>query len=368
MRPANSLLLVLLTALLVACDQTASVLLDGRVLLVGGGTAALFDPSTDTLARAAPPVALRRGSTATVLGDGRVLIAGGADDDGVLASAELFDPQAGGFTPTGDLGVPRVFHTATRLADGRVLVTGGMRAAPGSTAEDPQSVLASAELYDPATGRWTMTGDLVHGRIGHSATSLPDGRVVIIGGGDPGGVYATAESYDPATGRFNDSGALVTARGFHTATLLHDGQVLVVGGQTGEAEGSQMLDRAERFDPATGTFEPAGVLNATRLGNTATLLLDGRVLIAGGLLATESGTFEALDSAELYDPTSGTSTPTGSMTQGRAGHTASLLEDGRVLLAGPGSAPGQEPGRYDIALSSWEIYDPSSGTFDRPRG
>jgi large repetitive protein len=287
----------------------------------------------------------RLGYTATLLLDGRVLIAGGFADGPDLARAEMYDPATGTFSPTGSTTIGRESPTATLLKDGRVLIVGG--------AGDP---IDTAELYDPATGKFTLTGSPVVGRQFHTATLLKDGRVLIIGGGETN----TAELYDPATGKFSLTGSMAAVRGFQTATLLADGRVLVAGGRTVGPGGSLADDvaTAELYDPATGEFSPTGSMSRPRESHTATLLPDGRVLVAGGDTVQQVTTRtngDTSSTAELYDPSTGTFSPTGSMISGSANHTATLLKDGHVLIVRTGLNSG--PTRA-------ELYDPASGTFD----
>jgi len=196
------------------------------------------------------------------------------------------------WTATGNMIEPRTGHTATLLADGRVLVAGG----GGSV------TLATAELYDPGTGSWTATGSMSGGRILHTATLLPDGKVLVAGGADSIGetsvnALASAELYDPSTGSWTATGNMTQPRARHTATLLPDGKVLVVGG-SGSGSGTDSLISAELYDPSTGSWTATGNLNEARTYHTATLLPDGKVLVAGG--HGSSGPLMA--SAELYDP------------------------------------------------------------------
>ena len=295
----------------------------------------------------------RANATATLLSSGRVLIAGGTDGGNVgnystartLDSAELYDPATGKFSPAGSMATTRFSQTATLLPNGCVLIAGGY---------DGANALASAELYDPATGKFSPTGSMTTRRGNQTATLLPDGRVLVAGGYDgpiagygPTGWLASAELYDPSTGRFSSTGSMTTARDGQTATLLPDGRVLVAGGY----DGTDNLASAELYDPATGKFGPAGSMAAARASHTATLLSDGRVLLVGGLDGTAT--------AELYDPATGRFSPTGSMAADRFSQTATLLPDGRVLVVG-GLKP--EPDKYWYVASA-EMYDPVSGKF-----
>jgi len=264
----------------------------------------------------------RAGNTATLLPDGRVLFAGGWDASGpqydFLSSAELYDPKTGSFSPTGSMSRFRYDPTATLLRNGRVLVAGG----------DSDT----AELYDPATGKFSQTGTMSASRHSATATLLPDGRVLIAGGGDgcgPTGCtsLASADIYDPATGQFSPTGSMAKARYSHTATLLSDGRVLIAGGSPGPS-GTTMAE-AEVYDPATGKFSPVGPMSVAREDAAATILKDGRVLIAAGQ-SDSSG----LASVELFDPATGSFTSTGSLWNNHASPTATSLQDGRVLVEG----------------------------------
>ena len=266
-----------------------------------------------------------------------------------LGLAACSVPRVGSFVPTGSLITGRSSHTATLMQDGRVLIAGGEQdtlKGNGNTT----TYLASVELYDPTSGKFSLVESMTTPRSGHSATLLSDGRVLIAGGYDGVGnaPLASAELYDPTSGKFSLVGSMTTPRSSHSATLLSDGQVLITGG-AGPVSGSDpALASAELYDPKTGTFSPTRSMSRPRLGNTATLLLDGRVLVAGGYVGTLYN--PGFDSAELYDPKSGSFSPTGSMSESRALLTGTLLRDGRVLIA-------------DDTDGSADLYDPKTGTF-----
>jgi Galactose oxidase, central domain/Kelch motif len=301
--------------------HTATLLPDGHVLITGGGpaswagagaylaTAEIYDPSTGTFSATGSMSTPREDHTATLLRDGRVLIIGGNDvGSHTTASAEIYDPRTGAFTPTGSMATARGFHTATLLADGRVLVTGGDAAAW----DDSGPFLASAEIYDPKTGMFTTTGPMKTGRAHHAATLLADGRVLITGGtpGRAGGngsgttSLTAAELFDPATGKFSLTGPMTQGRVYHTATRLADGRVLVAGGcDNGRAYATCLfLASAEIYDPKTGRFSTTGSMADRRVFASSTLLADGRVLITGGNVDGS----DPLSSAEIYDPNTGT--------------------------------------------------------------
>jgi len=284
------------------------------------------------------------GHTSTLLANGQVLLAAGFVDDqwdcsGSYADngAQLYDSGTGVFSGTGNLTTARGGHTATLLANGKVLFAGGADQYPGGTA------MASAELFDPGTGVFTPTGNMMAARFRHTATLLQNGRVLIVGGTarDSSNSTATAEVYDPATGIFTATGSMATAREEHTATLLNDGKVLIVGGESPAAGSSGLQDTvtAEIYDPSTGLFSATGAMAEARSSHTATLLADGTVLIAGG--GKDNST------AEVYNEASGSFSITGGMEVGRSGHTATLLADGTVLVVGGGDFAG---------IASAEVY------------
>ena len=348
--------------LLVASCTSVALLPDGRVLLVSATGAKLFDPATGTLTDTGGPSSLRVANTWTQLSDGRLLAVGGMGAEGTLdATAEVYDPATGAFAATGSLTEARSMHTATVLADGRVLVTGGGAI---STTGEEKPPLSSAELWDPSTGTFTATGSMTAPRALHTATLLQDGTVLLAGGGEQGALDS-AELFDPATGTFTATGSLTTGRGVHTATLLADGRVLIVGGIAGEidlsgsGDSAKPLLTAEVYDPATGTFTETGELTTGRWMHTATPLQDGRVLIVGG---TSADMQSPLTTVEVYDPATGTFTEAGDIPVPYAMHSALLLPDGRVLLVGGANQAGSS----DLSTVTMYagIFDPGTGSYE----
>jgi len=323
-----------------------AVLLLG-VLVPAWERSARADTGSDTWSLTGSMSIGRRWHTATLLDTGQVLVAGGQGGPGALVSAELYDPASGAWSSTGNLHAGRYHHTATRLGNGQVLVAGGQ--------DSTNTVLGSAELYDPATGTWSQTGDMSVALTEATATLLDDGQVLVTGGLSnvtDDTRSAVAELYDPATGTWSLTGSLHTARNFHTATLLEDGRVLIAGGQSFFS----LLTSTELYDPATGTWSLAGNLVTPLSGPTATLLFSGKVLLAGGADNTQVGSLRSAV-AELYDPATDTWSLTGSMNTPRIFHTATLLDNGQVLVAGGGAVFGAH------FLDSAELYDPTIGTW-----
>ncbi|WP_434384274.1 Kelch repeat-containing protein [Melittangium boletus] len=304
-------------------DHTATLLEEGIVLVVGGYSPAttLYNDDTGQWKQAPPSRFTHRGHSATRLKDGRVLIAGGGEDETGI-NTELYDPEQNAWVKAGALQTTRYHHTATRLPDGKVLVTGGTDSEHGGTP------LTSAELYDPTTDTWSEVGPLAEGRVHHSATLLPDGRVLVVGGqGADDQSLATAEIFAAEAGTFTSAGTLGDKRRFHSATTLPDGRVLITGGE-------ESLDFAaapsELYDPGTGTWSATGAPAQPRRYHSATTLADGTVLVAGGYHESAG----VLSHAEVYDPATGTWGQTPTMSTDRYRHTATLLPSGAVLVVG----------------------------------
>jgi len=288
-----------------------------------------------------------------------VLIAGGNTAAGDV-SAELYDPSTGLFAPTGDMRSPRTGHQAVLLMDGKVLIVGGVSSVDGA-------LLNAAELYDPYTGSFTATGSMLEA-VADTATLLLNGNVLvthsIVGYDTFGEVFVRhAELYEPSTGSFTATGEMIDFHNFPTATRLRNGDVLIAGGDIGDGDGPS--PSADRYDPVSRTFSASASLTAGREGHTATLLSEGSVLFTGGHggVPVGGGRYDNLASAELYDPASRTFRPSSAMSTGRESHQATLLNSGAVLITGGAEyypfGAGDRPPVYGL-LSSAELYTPDS--------
>ena len=283
--------------------HTITMLRDGRVLIIGGArnigfrselsSAEIYDPSTGTFSPTGSMRTPREGHTATMLRDGRVLVVGGSDNGThTLDSAEIYDPASGTFSGAGHLNQPRVAHVATLLHSSKVLIAGGGRGGmPGGYIS-----YDTAELYDPDTRMFAkMRAHMKFDRVGAAALRLNDGRVLIVGGKSGRIVTSrhsnlasltplnSAEIYDPESNSFIRTGDMSAPHYLPTATMLGNGQVLVVGGWTLQGFVVVGMRDADLYQPETNRFSRAGRTNVARLENTANLLDDGEVLIAGGI-------------------------------------------------------------------------------------
>jgi hypothetical protein len=331
--------------------HTATLLGKENVLITGGmikngefvAAAELYDSATGKFSPAGQMASPRVGHTATLLPDGRVLIAGGtARPSQNVAQAEIYDPATKQFEATGSLITARSDGEAVLLRNGKVLIAGGNSGADWNR-------LASAELYNPATGKFQATGSMSVPRISFTMCALRDGRILVAGGSVAGRypnaqLTASAEIYDPATGKFTAAGSMWIPRHKHAAALLDNGRVLIVGGSDNRDWRGKM-DSAEIYDPATGKFIDGGRMSEARfkLTNAIVRLPEGKVLMAGGA-----------GHAEVFDPASQRFTVVpGPEMDGRYFSTATLLSGGRVLLAG-GYGENAEPSNN----GAW-IYVPS---------
>ncbi|MFO1413942.1 MAG: kelch repeat-containing protein [Burkholderiales bacterium] len=330
--------------------HTAVRLPNGDVLVVGSNSSAnpntaekYVSASQAWIAAASISPKIVIGNTGNVLPDGRIFVAGGWGPQtpsnlvNSFATAWLYNAGADTVISAGVMSIPRAEHTATLLPNGKVLIVGGVNYQVSGGAQ-VSTVLGSAELFDPVTGVWSSAGSMSTVRHYHSAVLLGNGKVLVIGGYSSSNVLASAELYDPSTNSWSIAGQMQKAHGGGPATVLNNGKVLIVGGNT-----------AELYDPANNTWSYAASPFLGRDSPSATLLQDGRVLMAGG--STKDG---VLASAEIYNPISDTWASAGNMTSPRLRHTATLLGSGQVLLAGGESIDGG-PGAL---LATAELYNP----------
>jgi N-acetylneuraminic acid mutarotase len=327
--------------------HTATLLNDGQVLVAGGGkavgslnSAELYNPATAQWTATGSMLTARVAHTATLLQSGQVLVAGGTGT--CTATAELYNPSTGQWTATGSMSKPRANHTATLLTDGLVLVAGGFC---NSSYISPDN---SAELYNPSTGTWKATGNMNVARVETAATLLPNGQVLISGGNSTTAGSRSAELYDPSTGNWTLTGSMIVYRPKDIrATLLPNGDVLVFGGTPFASSASEFYSSGTRAWKSTGQYHVA----PSRSGHTLTLLDTGKALVAGG-----RDTYNILSYSRLYDPSTNSwpLNSAGHMNNAREFHTATLLANGQVLVTGG----------YNISngvlihLDSAELYTP----------
>ena len=371
-------------------QHSATLLNNGKILIAGGVTcpsasscsylssAEVYDPATGTSVNTGS-MATPRAAPAVLLANGKVLIAGGATCDygncGSQNTAEVYDPVTGTFSSGGTLQSARDGQTMTLLADGRVLIAGGEFCSVSGGSENRSeplfgdarlvyasfspvifsttcSALRTVEVYDPVSGVFTYTEPMHTARYNAAATRLADGRVLIVGGSDEFNPLYSAEIYDPSDGTFTElPSGLGLPRTSPAATLLDNGLVLISGGSTLELPLSP-TNSAELYDPSAGAFRfTSGSMRVQRVGHTATLLTNGQVLLAGGSTAcSQSCSSDA--TTELYNPVSNAFATSQALVSARAVHGASLASDGKAYLIG-GIANG-------TTLASVESYSPST--------
>jgi len=334
--------------------HTATLLVNGKVLVAGGTnngvaltSAELYNRTTGTWSSTGSMKVARTLARAVLLSSGSVLVMGGCINDclsSTTKSAELYNPSTGAFTSTASMIQARAEFAVTLLANGQVLVAGGC------TAFDANGCLSTtnkAEIYDPTAGTWKATTAMRAARHAMTATLLTSGKVLVAGGATSASdALNSTELYDPTAKTWTLGTKMITARSDYASILLGTGQVLFTGG---ENINGVSISNAELYNPSSGKFTATGKMTATREEHTGVLLASGKVLVSGGNKVT-STTQTPLASAELYDPTSGVWTATGSMSHARAGHTSTVLTTGRVLNAGGSDAVNE--------LDSAELYTP----------
>ncbi len=367
-----------------------------QVLAVGGSngliplrTCEIFDESTLSWSGTRLLNQYRRAHGAALLGDGTVLVAGGLMENirVSLNSTEILDPwdlgEPPGWKTHGQLEFGRVGLATAMLPDGRVLVVGGRqgtaeeelhcelydpktgRTAPtGSLADQvwvPQlhvlpggTVLAlsvvGSQLYDPDTETWSLADPMHRDRSQFQSISLPDGRVLAVGGRDGRCYEGDCEVFDPVSETWHLTGALNAVRAWHSLTLLSDGRVLAAGG----FDDNGPLVICEVFDPFTEEWSVTGELHQARQRHSAATLRDGRVLVTGGWQAP----FVQVAPCEIYDPETGIWSPAAPLRQRREGHTSLSLPDGRVVVTA-GFQYDNDP--QQLALT--EIYDSTTNSW-----
>jgi hypothetical protein len=321
----------------VSARHVAAQLGDGSLLIIGGDrgesvlshTIVRYDPATERFSDIGSLGSGRAFHSATVLANDRVLVAGGIVALTGFNASELIDARTGGVALTGALNQRRHDHAATRLIDGRVLVTGGW-AQGGSSGP-----LASAEIWDPATGEFRLLpAPMVTARSGHTATLLADGRVLVAGGFSFAANYSYAEIFDPATETFTPvTGSQQEPRALHSAHRLADGSVLLLGGENGTSTAATAA--VLRFDPLRGVIEPVAALLAPRSVVASVLAADERVLLFGGYDVN----LLPASNAEAYRRDVG-GTALSPLPQARVWHSVTRLSDGRVLVLGGDDSNG----------------------------
>jgi N-acetylneuraminic acid mutarotase len=330
--------------------HSSTVLTDGNVLISGGAFNSSNDPSeiynsnTGQFTSTGSMMKPRGNHTAHILENGNVMIIGGNDNNATFAQTEVYLPSSNTFenkllfaaiTVTNPA---RYAHSATTLNNGKILVVGGFE---GGTS------LKSAFLYDPSTDTAANTGEMALSRSNHTATILPNGNVIIIGGfnSTTNKSTNTAELYNTETGTFSQISPMNFARFGHASTLLDNEKILISGG----FDSTDMVSHFEIYNISAGQFTTSIPMSQPRYTHSATILKDGRVLLAGGLGHNTSKNFIYLNSAEIFNPTLNISNRTQNLNTFRANHSAISLQNGSILITGG-------KGTNDQILNSAELY------------
>ena len=273
---------------------------------------------------------------AILLPNGKVLVTGGQNSSGVLATAELYNPATGTWSNTGSMTTAHVYFHASLLPNGKVLVAGG-RDISGKD-------ISTAEIYDPTSGTWSVTGSMFQPHVDNtiSAVLLLNGKVLVAGADH------SVELYDSATGTWSVTGSMNSARGYFPTVLLPNGKVLAAGGY-----GSGVLASAELYDPTTGNWSATSSMTTPYHFHTAALLQNGKVLVAGG---RDAG-WNSIPISQLYNPANGTWIQINSNPAGAA-LTATTLSNGKVLAVGGATYNGTGQ-----ALATADLYDPGTNTW-----
>jgi hypothetical protein len=341
---------------------SAFLLKDGRVVVIGQSkgkydgedtsmTVEVYNPKTNkfSLLGNLNQWRSRNSYTTTLLNNGKILITGGQGPKGIYdSSAEIFDSNTGKSEYTGDMNIPRSEHSATLLQNGKVLITGGFTSKGDirfpknrivcdpdfSESETCDQKYLKAEIYDPATGKFSLAGKMVYPRNRHASKLLNDGNVLIAGGGitflkSHDGYTSKAEIYLTDKNKFIPINNMNVNRGFLKLLKLNDGKVLVYDG----ANDSKYLKNVEIYDPKNHLFKLYEGMNDKRFGYTALVLPNEKVLIAGGTTGVGQQT-RALKSMEIFDPTTGEFKVIGNMKEARSGLKSVLLKDGNILIVG----------------------------------
>jgi Kelch motif len=335
-------------------NHTATPLTNGQVLLAGGvvdasrtlsASCELYSRASNSWTATADMNVPRQLHGSLLLSDGRVLTMGGVfSGTNLTNSAEIYDPGMGSWTSTGSMETARSSFDPVLLPNGKVLVAGGAVAFP-------ELDTAACELYDPATGTWSPTGSMLQSRTEYHATLLTDGRVLVAGGfSQAAGLIGETEIYDPATGTWSSSGSLNMPRTDNVQVRLADGRVLVAGGiKKFTFNTPKITASAEIFDPATGSWTRTGPLNTPRIRFTANLLDDGTVFAAGG----SDGTLSGYSSIEVFAPSreKWRMLNTG-LASTRYLHSATSLLDGSIIIAGGLASGGTVIPDADLFVTS----------------